>query len=435
MNLPPITKGKFFAIMSRMSDIVRSATFLFVPFLVFGEVIEVDVGAWADVGTGMTEDGWEVSGIDRYSEKEGGYTRLNTKDDYVLSPDFTNVVTQVVMRVKCSNVGTERFLTLTPTISQDGARCQVAVPSESMMDETFTWTLSEDVRGFRLQNDTGKGTVTWAIASLTVFCTPRIVPPTGLREDALYRDAFAAAWDPASKAVRYDVKYASVTRIQPSYETVVEWNFSSVTNTSGNAKDFEELRKEFPNVLDGVTGTNLGLQGKDGGHLQIGKSDVAGAMELQLDATVSSRICLVTNWRHDKDSSSGCSAFCLGEDGSTNEVISLTAGASPATDMFALPDGTCTLRVESLKSRRVEVLSVIVATDYDPGSVTTNEFKILKSRATEKVVKGLAPGEWLWAVRSLDADGRDSPWSPYRTVILDPKSRSYPWPGFGVSIR
>ena len=401
-----------------MNDVVRSAAFLFVPLLVFGEVIEVDVGAWADMGTGMT-NGWEVSGINRYSAGEGGYTRLNTKDDYVLSPDFTNVVTQVVMRVKCSNVGADRFLTITPTISQVGARRQVAVPSESMMDETFTWTLSEDVRGFRLQNDTGKGTVTWAIASLTVFCTPRIEPPTGLREDALYRDAFAAAWDPAPKAVRYQVQYGSVSRIPPSYETVAEWNFSSLTNATGNSKNLEGLKGEFPNVLDGVTGTNLGLQKYDGGHLQIGKDNVAGAMELQLDAAVPSRICLVTNWRHDKDSSSGCSAFCLCGDGSTNEVILLTAGANPATDMFALPDGTCTLRVESLKSRRVEMLSVIVATDYDPGSVTTNEFRTIGTRATAKVVQDLAPGEWLWAARSFDAEGHDSPWSAFRSVTLD----------------
>ena len=417
-----------------MSGIIRSLTFLFVPLLVFGEVIEVDVGAWADIGTGTT-NGWEVSGIDRYSAGDGGYTRLNTKDDYVLSPDFTNVVTQVVMCVKCSNVGAERFLTLTPTISQDGARCQVAVPGETMMNETFTWTLSEEVRGFRLQNDTGKGTVTWAIASLTVFCTSRIVPPTGLREDALYRDAFAAAWDPASRAVRYQIQYGSVTRIQPSYETIAQWDFSSLTNATGNSKGLEGLKGEFPNVLDGVTGTNLGLQKYDGGHLQIGKDNVAGAMELQLDAAVPSRICIVTNWRHDKDSSSGCSAFCLCEDGSTNEVISLTAGADPVTDMFALPDGTCTLRVESLKSRRVEILSVIVAADYDPGSVTTNEFKTIKSRATEKVVKDLAPGEWLWTARSFDADGRDSPWSPFRTVILDSRSRRYPRPGFSISFR
>ena len=417
-----------------MNDVVRSAAFLFVPFLVFGEVIEVDVRAWADMGTGMT-NGWEVSGVDRYSAGEGGYTRLNTKDDYVVSPDFTNVVTQVVMRVKCSNAGTERFLTLTPTISQDGARSQVAKPTESLMNETFAWTLSEDVRGFRLQNDTGKGTVTWAIASLTVFCTPRIVPPTGLREDALYRDAFAAAWDPAPKAVRYQIQYGSVTRIPPSYETVAEWNFSSLTNATGNSKNLEGLKGEFPNVLDGVTGTNLGLQKYDGGHLQIGKDNVAGAMELQLDAAVPSRICLVTNWRHDKDSSSGCSAFCLCGDGSTNEVILLTAGANPATDMFALPDGTCTLRVESLKSRRVEMLSVIVATDYDPGSVTTNEFRTIGTRATAKVVQDLAPGEWLWAARSFDAEGHDSPWSAFRSITLDVSKPPLVPPGMLLLLR
>lgn len=397
-----------------MTDIVRSAAFLFVPFLVFGEVIEVDVGAWADMGTGMT-NGWEVSGISR---TEDGLTRVKEIADYARSPEFDFNVTQLVMRALCASAETKRFLTITPTISEPEAQKHTAERTTKLIEQVFAWDPAEGVRQFRLKNDTGSGTTSWGIASLAVY-TDRIEPPTGLREDALYRDAFAAVWDPASKAVRYQIQYGAVTRIQPSYETVAEWDFSSLTNTSGNAKDFEDLRKEFPNVLDGVTGTNLGLQGKDGGHLQIGKSDVAGAMELQLDAEVSSRICFVTNWRHDKDTSSGCSAFCLAGDGSTNEVFSLTAGANPATDMFALPDGTCTLRVESSKSRRVEILSVIVATDYDPGSVTTNEFRTIGTRVTAKVVKDLAPGEWLWAVRSFDAEGHDSPWSPFRSVTLD----------------
>ena len=417
--------------MLRMSGIVRSAVFLFVPILVFGEVIEVDVGAWADVGTGTT-NGWEVSGIGRYADGGAKFTSSSNK---ALSPLYEDVVTQIVMSIKSSSPEVVKKLMIMPTSSKD-ATVRVASPtpsSDKYETESFSWIASKGVRQFCLQESEG-GSGNWGVKSLAVY-TDRIEPPTGLREDSLYRDAFAAAWDPASKAVRYDVKYASVTRTSSSYETVAKWDFSSLTNTSGNAKDFEDLRKEFPNVLDGVTGTNLGLQGNDGGHLQIGKSDVAGAMELQLDAAVPSRICIVTNWRHDKDSSSGCSAFCLCEDGSTNEVISLTAGADPVTDMFALPDGTCTLRVESLKSRRVEILSVIVAADYDPGSVTTNEFKAIKSRATEKVVKDLAPGEWLWTARSFDADGRDSPWSPFRTVILDSKSRRYPRPGFGVSIR
>ena len=417
--------------MSVVNDIIRLASFLFVPFHVFGEVIEVDVRAWADMGTGMT-NGWEVNGIGRTAAD--GLTRVKEIADYARSPEFDFNVTQLVMRVLCASAETKRFLTITPTISEPEAQKHTAERSTTLIEQVFAWNPVEGVRQFRLQNDTGTGSTSWGIASLAVY-TDRVAPPTGLREDALYRDALAAAWDPASKAIRYQIQYGSVTRIPPSYETVAEWNFSSLTNASGNSKDLEALRKEFPNVLDGVTGVNLGLQQYDGGHLQVGKDNVAGAMEIQFGAAVSSRICFITNWRHDKDSSSGCSAFCLCGDGSTNEVISLTAGANPATDMFALPDGTCTLRVESPKSRRVEILSVIVVADYVPGSVTTNEFRTIGTLATAKVVKDLTPGEWLWAARSFDAEGRDSPWSPFRTVILDREMPRYPRPGFSILVR
>ena len=413
-----------------MGGTLRSAAFLFAPFLVFGEVIEVDVRAWADIGTGTT-NGWEVSGISR---TEDGLTRVKEIADYARSPEFDFNVTQLVMRVLCSSAETKRFLTITPTVSEPEAKKHTAKRSEKLIEQVFAWNPTEGVRQFRLQNDSGTGSTSWGIASLVVY-TDRIEPPTGLREHALYRDAFAAVWDPASKAVRYDVRYASVTRTPPRYKTLAGWDFSSLTNATGNSKDLGSLREEFPKVLDGVSGTNLGLQKYDGGHLQIGKDNVAGAMELQFDAMVPSRICLFTNWRHDKDSSSGCSAFCLCGDGSTNAVISLTAGADPVTDVFALPDGTCTLRVESPKSRRVEILSVVVIADYVPGSVTTNEFRSVETRTTEKTVTGLEPGEWIWSVRSFDAEGMDSLWSPFRTVILDPKRRSYSPPGCLLLIR
>ena len=416
--------------MSRMGGIVRLVTFLFVPFLVFGEVIDVDVRAWADVGTGTT-NGWEVGGISR---TEDGLTRVKEIADYVRSPEFGFNVTQLVMRVLCASAETKRFLTITPTVSGAEAKKHTAQRSTKLVEQTFVWDLSAGVRQFRLQNDTGEGSTSWGVASLAVY-TDRIGPPTGLREGALYRDAFAADWDSAPGAARYQIQCASVTRIPSSYETIVEWDFSSLTNATGNSRDLEALRKEFPKALDGVIGMNLGLQKYDGGHLQIGKDNVAGAMELQLDATVPSRICFITNWRHAKDSSSGCSAFCLCGDGSTNEVIALSAGGERVTDMFALPDGTSTLRVESLKSRRVEILSVLVVADYIPGSVVTNAFTTVGTRAPPKTVKDLEPGEWLWAVRSLDAEGRDSPWSPLRTVILDWGMPSYPRPGFCLSIQ
>ena len=431
-----------------MNDVVRSAAFLFVPFLVFGEVIEVDVRAWADMGTGMT-NGWEVSGIDRYSAGEGGYTRLNTKDDYVLSPDFTNVVTQVVMRVKCSNVGPDRFLTITPTISQIGARRQVAVPSESMIDETFTWTLSEDVRGFRLQNDTGKGTVTWAIASLTVFCTPRIVPPTGLREDALYRDAFAAAWDPASKDVRYQIQCASVTRMPPSYETVAEWNFSSLTNThGGNPRTLDLLKKDCPGKLDDLTGMNVCMEKYTGGHVQIGQKEKLGLLGFPMPSVPDGSrplTAILRVWKHPDDSKCPTMPIHWAAGGVTNDLATFELTVDKREYRFPIPkdvaiesvilSSTTNLLTQKESHGRVRIESFAIVSGYVPGSVTTNEFKTMKSRATAKVVKDLAPGEWLWAARSFDAEGRYSPWSPFRTVILDLEMPCYPRPGFSISIR
>ena len=39
---------------------------------------------------------------------------------------------------------------------------------------------------------------------------------------------------------------------------------------------------------------------------------------------------------------------------------------------------------------------------YVPGTATTNECAFVGTRTTEKLVKDLAPGEWMWAVRSFD---------------------------------
>ena len=411
-----------------LSLLSLAATFAAVGAL-RGEVITVDVAAWAEVGTGET-NGWTVGGIGSYVD---GGAMFSSASDFARSPRFEDSVTQIVMSVKSSSLDVVKKLMITP-VDPDGIAGHEATPTDSKyVSQVFSWSLADGVRQFCLQESSG-ASGKWGVASLSVY-TDGIEPPTGLREEALYRDAFVAGWDAAPKAVRHEVRFASVTRVPPQFEMVDAWDFSSLTNATGNSKDLEALRRQFPEALVGVTGTNLGLQKYDGGHLQIGQDNVAGAMELQLDATVSSRICLIANWRHDKDSSSGCSAFCLGGDGSTNAVVSLTAGADPVTDMIALPDGTCTLRVESPKSRRVEISSVIVAVDYVPSSVTTNGFSAVGAKTAERMLRGLWPGEWVWAVRSFDAEGRGSQWSPFRTVVLDANRPHGPRRGFGLLVR
>ena len=413
-----------------MSSLLSLAAFFAAVGALRGEVITVDVAAWVETRTGMTPEGWSVSGIDSYVD---GCAKFSRASDFARSPRFEDSVTQIVMSVKSSSLDVVKKLMITP-VDPEGVAGHEATPTDSKYaSQVFSWSPSDGVRQFCLQESSGASGA-WGVASLTVY-TDGIEPPTGLREEALYRDAFAAGWDAAPKAVRHEVRFASVTRVPPQFETVEAWDFSSLTNATGNSKDLEALRSQFPEALAGVTGTNLGLQKYDGGHLQIGQDNVAGAMELQLDATVPSRICLIADWRHGKDSSSGCPAFCLGGDGSTNALVSLTAGAAPVTDMIALPDGTCTLRVESPKSRRVEISSVIVAVDYAPGSVTTNGFSIVGAKTAERMLKGLRPGEWVWSARSFDAEGRCSQWSPFRTVVLDAERPRCPRPGFGLTVR
>ena len=430
----------------KMSGSIRSLAFLFFPFLVFGEVIEVDVGEWADVSNGVTSAGWTVSGIDRYADGGAKFTRAS---DSAVSPPYADIVTQIVMSVKSSSPTVVKKLMITPMKPEDATvhEARPTASSDKYETESFSWIASEGVRQFCLQ-ESGGGSGNWGVKSLAVY-TDRIEPPTGLREDSLYRDAFAAAWDPAPRAVRYDVKYASVTRIQPSYETVVEWDFSSLTNThGGNPRTLDLLKRDYPGKLDDLTGMNVCMEKYTGGHIQIGQKEKLGLLGFPIPSISECSgplTGILQAWKHPDDSTCPTLPIYWAADGVTNDLATFELTVDKKEYRFPIPEGvaiesvilssTTNLMIQKESHGRVRVESFALVSGYDPGSVTTNEFKILKSRATEKVVKGLAPGEWLWAVRSLDADGRDSSWSPYRAVILDPKSRSYPCPGFGVSIR
>ena len=401
------------------------------PLVTVGEVIPVDVRAWADVGTGET-NGWEVSGITRTAED--GLTRLKEVADFALSPVFDFNVTQVVMKVLCTSAQTARYLTLTPTVPETGATEYEAARSKTLVEQVFTWALDEGVRQFRLQNKNGTGSTSWGVASLVVY-TDKIAAPTDLRGVSTNCDAFAASWTPDAKAVAHELELHRVTVVLPRYDEIAAWDFSSLTNTSGNTTGLDELKKEFPEALDSMSGENLCLQGKDGGHLQIGMSEKAGALVLSLDEPVTARTCRVTAWKHPKDTGTGCQAFCLGQNGETNAVVPLTAAAEPATDVFSIPDETVALRVESPKNRRIEVESVVVAANYIEGSVTTNFVNRWRTQRSERTVKLLSPGELTWRVRSTGADGIVSAWSPFAGVVLVADDPPLSPPGMRISFR
>lgn len=424
---------------------VLAATVLVLPLFAFAEVIEVDVGAWAEIGTGTTAEGWAVSGIDRYAD---GLTRFGAKSDFACSPEFVGTVTQVVLRVRSSSDTVARYLTLTPTLAASDARRQTAEVSKSPTDQTFTWTLSEGVRQFRLQNDTGSGNAGWGIAALTVY-TDRIEPPTGLWDDPAYGDAFTAGWDAVARAVRYEVRYASVTRVPPQFETLAMWDFSSLTNTyGGNPRTLDQLKSVNPGMLDDLSGENVCMHAYESGHLQIGTKEKLGVLVLPLRFALEGLgelTGVLSAWKHPDDTNkTTMPIWSLGK-GETNDLATIELTGEKTEYRFPIPESfvaesiilSSTTNGLGLKEPhgRVRVESFAVVSGYVPGTVTTNEFKSVGTRAAERLLTGLGSVEWVWSVRAFDAEGRDSPWSVFRTVILDGRNPRRSPSGFGIFIR
>ena len=417
--------------------------FLVVPVVAFGEVIKVDVAAWRRTETGMADGGWQVSGIKAYAD---GGARFSSASDYALSPQYDDIVTQIVMSVKSSSTNVLKVLTITPTIPEGAASHKAVASKSEYTSQTFSWPESEGVRQFRLQESPGEFG-NWGIVSLEV-CTCRIESPAASREGALFRDAFTALWVAPARAVRYQVRYASVTRVPAQFETVAAWDFSTVTNTSGNTRYLGWLKNVNPGKLDGLSGENVCMQGHESGHVQIGTKNRLGALLLPGPAVPEEADALtgmLCAWKHPEDTNKPTMPIRWVRDGETNDLATVGLTGEKAEYRFAMPRGLAADGIVLSSTTngiglnephgRVRVGSFAIVSGYVPGTVTTNAFSMVGATATGKPLKGLEPGEWLWSVRAFDAEGRDSPWTPFRTVVLDAQSPCRPHPGFSILIR
>ena len=381
------------------------------------EAVDVDISKWIATETGETPDGWMVCGVDSYKTDKSA--RFDSNDDFAQSPVFAATITQVTMRVKSSSLSVSRFLTIKPVDPEGAAADYKATPTEGahFTDETFVWSPSEGVHAFRLQNDGVGSAAGWGGAALTVY-TDRIEAPTGLRDDAPYRDAFLASWDGVPDARKYQLRYAR-------YETVAAWDFSVLTNTSGNTVDLPKLK--IPESLGTLSGTNVCLQGHAGGHIQIGKGEQLGCLVLpmpQVTVVAGAMIGVLCAWKYPKNGKSTMPLYFVA-DGATNDLATIELTNERAEYRFPIPAGfaaesillssaTNGIALADQNGRvRVEGFAIV------SGPAVTGDFKTVGSSGTEKLVRGLSPGAWAWSVRAFDAKGVDSPWSAFRSVTLD----------------
>ena len=399
------------------------------PRFACGEVVLVDVSEWTTITNGVTASGWTVKGMDPFAD---GSARFNSNDDFALSPIFSGVITQVTMRVKSSSLDVTRILKIIPT-EPEGATKLAATPTERdhLTDETFSWPPSEGVRAFKLQNEGAGSAAGWGVAALTVYLD-RIAAPTELWDDPLYRDAFSASWQPDERSVSFEVNVGRVVTTETPDERERIWDFSSLTNMSGNTVTFT---LPLPGPLAGVTGENLCLSGSAGGHIQVGKSETVGRLVLPLGKKEGGVSCSFTAWRHASDKDGDALVSYVTSSGETRGMDAVRVTGEPSQFQVALPEDAASLVLSSYTTRRLCVSEVKAEADFIRVDVTTNFLATVCTLQPETLVKGLAPGDWVWSARAFDEKGTDSPWSPFRAVTLDPSRPLRQPPGFGIFVR
>jgi len=415
----------------------RSQVVAFLPAIVFwavvysgrAEVVHVDVYEWSRTGTGTTASGWSVCGIDEYADKG---VRLNTRSEFAISPLYPGCVTQLVVKIRASSKTTNCFLSAVPVVANASAKTQSADAVSSYVVQTFGWSHDEGVRQFRFQN-IGSGNAGWGILSLDVYLD-RVEAPQYLREHGRYSNALTIRWTPERRAVSNEVELARLITILPTYGLLERWDFSVLTNATGNPLSLDNVPGS--ETLIGVSGEYLSVQARSGGYLQAGNTKGAGKVCFSLKSS-GERTALLRMYRSAADGTDGpVSVSIVGEGSVTNMIAEpyLTTNASDFT--VEVPGAASVLLVESaVKSRRLRIEDLRIVTDYVPGCVTTNVTAHFRTARNSRTVKRLDSGDWIWRVKSFDRRGDSSAWSPYRAVSLSAADPPYPVPGLVILVR
>lgn len=395
------------------------------------EIVSVDVYEWARTGTGVTSTGWEVFEIDEYQADKG--VRFDRLSDYVLSPEYPGSVTQLVMTVKPSSTNVTRFLTAIPVVAVSGARNLPAAATKSYEMQTLVWRPEESVRRFRLQNATGSGTAGWGIRSLDVY-VDRIEPPHDLRVVCAYADALSVAWQPDPRTAVTELELDRVITVPPTFTQLERWDFSVLTNATGNPLEFSKV--PGAETLTGVSGKYLNVQPHSGGYLQAGNT--VGAGKIRIDLTSSGeRTALLRLYRSDASGTDGSVVVSSVTTGCTTNLVGepfLTTRPNEFRVDLGVDD--CALLIETaVKARRIRIEDARIVTDYVPGYATTNALPVRRTSRLECTMRELDSGDYIWRVRSFDAEGVGSAWSGFVNASLDPKSPRRPVPGFAISIK
>ena len=116
-------------------------------------------------------NGWTLHKIGRYSEP---FLHFNSKDDWILSPDFGTRILRLELKVRCSD-SAERLLTIVDEATGKVLRTlEACVSSKSVEYRNYDFDVDESFSQFRLKM-TDNGSAQWGVGEIKVIMDDPVI--------------------------------------------------------------------------------------------------------------------------------------------------------------------------------------------------------------------------------------------------------------------
>lgn len=243
-----------------------------------------------------------------------------------------------------------------------------------------------------------------------------------------YCDGFVAEWTLASGAVATRLRVEEIVNIPEQCESLAAWDFSAMTNSSGNVANIEN---GFSERWPGLSGQTLRAPANSCGVVQIGVNDRAGQLKIERVPHGAEHLIVRATIRNQKGNRY-MAMDCLDETGATNATQKILVAGEFADYAFPVSGtSTASLAIHSTnKDYPLLVESLRFVKDLVAAHTATNDVASVDAPAPRRhwAFRGLHPGEYLW--RRADIMPGDTPpvWSDTARIELSPDAPRMPRP-------
>lgn len=398
-------------------------------------ITEISNVEWTGSGE---SDGWTYENLDdRYSDGAVKFDRGGAK---ISSPTFPGDIVKIEVDVKSSNSEPERKLQLKLFCGTELKNSLTLTPTpktESNGYQQFEISGDLDIDNFQLVLGDGKSG-NWGLYSIRIETVENKV--LGAYTQKIGSSYLIAAWTNAEAVVSNEVVLATLSEIPLSVDYSVKFDFSSITNKSGNTSSvLDSVKEKFP-ALDG---SEINAPGHAGGYIMLGKYNKFGMLSLTSTISNQGKSLVLELERFNEDDEGWILPIYYANGNVTNDLGTISLEKTPQRKLYSLSldnvPSESTLIVHSVTNKatasranaRTIVYSLGIADSIImPHSRTNIVFRHLPVGNERIRIGGLNPeSEYFWSVRGFDAEGGSS-------KFTEPvKAKTEPRIGFGLSIK